>query len=95
MSVAGDIDLVEEYRAYLERFEGIAGPGEFGQFIKHNGRLVKKMRYDEFEPKYNEWREMLSAYNEAIASGDTINDLVVKILRDRSCELLLDPPPTV
>jgi hypothetical protein len=90
--MADESDLVEEYRTYLERFETIAGPGEFGQFVKHNGRLIKKLRFDEFQPKYTEWRDVAVAYNDSIARGDTINDLVVKILRERSAELLLDPP---
>ncbi len=85
-------DLIEEYRAYLERFEAIAGPGEFGSFIKHEGRLIKKLRYDEFEPKYIEWRDVSEAYNHSVVAGDTINDLVVKILRERAGELLLEAP---
>lgn len=85
-------DLIEEYRAYLERFEVIAGPGEFGSFIKHGGRLIKKLRYDEFEPKYVEWRDVSEAYNHSVAAGDTMNDLVVKILRERAGELLLEAP---
>jgi hypothetical protein len=88
-------DLIEEYRAYLERFEALAGPGEFGSFIKHAGRLVKKLRYDEFEPKYVEWRDVSVAYNDSVAAGDTINDLVVKILRERATELLLEAPPAL
>ena len=88
-----ELDLVGQYRAYLDRFEAIAGPGEFGTFFKHRGRLIKKMRYDEFEPKFNEWQDVAQAYSDAITNGDTINDLVVKILRERCDELLLDPPP--
>lgn len=88
-------DLIEEYRAYLERFEALAGPGEFGSFIKHGGRLIKKLRYDEFEPKYAEWRDVSRAYNDSVAAGDTINDLVVKILRERASELLLEAPPAL
>jgi hypothetical protein len=85
-------DLVAEYRSYLERFETLAGPGDFGSFIKHNGRLVKKLRYDEFEPKYTEYFEVARAYEDSVARGDTINDVVVKILRDRCDELILTNP---
>ena len=86
-------DLVGQYRAYLDRFEAIAGPGEFGTFLKHNGRLIKKIRYDEFEPKFSEWQDVAHAYSDAVNHGNTINDLVVKILRERCDERLLDAPP--
>jgi len=86
-------DLIEQYRAYLERFEALAGPGEFGSFIKHGGRLIKKLRYDEFEPKFVEWRDVSEAYHHSVSAGDTINDLVVKILRERGGELLLETSP--
>jgi len=85
-------DLVGQYRAYLDRFEAVAGPGEFGSFVKYRGRLIKKMRYDEFEPKYSEWQDVAQAYRDSVERGDTINDLVVKILRERCDELLIDPP---
>lgn len=85
-------DLVEEYKAYLERFEELAGPGEFGTFVKYRGRLVKKLRFDEFEPKWYEYAEVAKAYDDSIVRGDTINDVVVKILRERCYDLLLDSP---
>jgi hypothetical protein len=85
-------DFVSEYREYLERFEATLGPGDFGQFFKYNGRLIKKLRYDEFEPKYSEWSQVAQAYQESLSRGDTINDIVVKILRERCDELVLAPP---
>ncbi len=89
------VDLVEEYRSYLERFESVAGPGEFGSFVKHDGRLIKKLRFDEFEPKYQEYVDVERAYTESVERGDTINDLVVKILRERCAELMLEPPKSL
>jgi hypothetical protein len=86
-------DLVEEYREYLERFESLAnGPTDFGSFLKHNGRLVKKLRYDEFEPIYREYHEVAKAYFDSIDRGDTINDIVVKLLRERATELIKTSP---
>lgn len=87
-----DPDVVEAYRSYLQRFEDIAGSGDFGSFVKHNGRLIKKMRYEEFEPKYLEYRDVAQAYHDSIRRGDTINDLIVKILRERGTELILESP---
>jgi hypothetical protein len=83
-------DLVEEYRSYLHRFEEKLGACEFGEYAKHQGRLVKKLRYDEFELKLNEFRQVDKTYGEILARGDTINDVLVKVLRERCDELILD-----
>lgn len=86
-------ELVDEYREYLERFDEAAGaPTDFGQFVKHNGRLCKKLRYDEFEPLYKEYNEVAKAYFESVDRGDTINDVIVKLIRDRATELIKTSP---
>jgi DNA-binding Lrp family transcriptional regulator len=85
-------DIVQAYRKYIERFEAEVGPSELGQFVKHRSRLVKKLRYEEFEPKYREYEEMARAYQESLERGDTINDLVVKVLRESADELFLPSP---
>ena len=86
------VDLVQEYKGYLDRFETEAGPVEFGSFAKHNGRLVKKMRFDEFEPVYKEYYDIAKTYIDSLDRGDTINDVVVKLLRERASELFLTSP---
>ncbi len=86
------VDLVAEYKGYLERFEERAGPADFGAFAKYNGQLVKKMRFDEFEPIYDEYSEISRTYNDSLERGDTINDVVVKLLRQRASELFLKSP---
>jgi len=83
-------DAVDEYRRYLERFDAKVGSSDFGAYAKHNGRLIKKLTYDEFETKLGEYHEVDRAYREILANGDTINDVLVKVLRERSDELLLD-----
>jgi hypothetical protein len=88
--MADSSDLVEEYRAYLQRFEDKLGPCEFGAYAKHQGRLVKKLRFDEFEGKWKEFRDVDKAYAEILERGDTINDVLVKVLRERCDELLMD-----
>jgi len=82
-------DVVTEYQDYLTRFQGQYGDQEFGKFVKSHGRLVKKLSYDEFEPMYKEYHDVAANYLEAMDRGDTINDVVVKLLRDRAIELLL------
>jgi hypothetical protein len=83
-------DLVEEYRAYLERFDRQVGPCEFGATVMHQSRLIRKLRYEEFEGKWTEFEALNDAYGEITRRGDTISDVIVKALRDRSGELLID-----
>jgi hypothetical protein len=83
-------DLVEEYRLYLERFDEKLGACEFGAYAKYQNRLIKKLRYDEFENKWLEFGEAEKAYMEILDRGDTINDILVKVLRERADELVLD-----
>jgi len=82
--------MVEEYRSYLQRFEEQLGACDFGEYAKLRGRLIKKLRYDEFEQKYREFGEVTKAYGEILERGDTINDVLVKVLRERSDELVLE-----
>jgi hypothetical protein len=83
-------EYVNEYRQYLQRYEDLFGPVDFGAYAKHKGRLIKKLRYDEFEQRWREFQEVDKAYSEIMARGDTINDVLVKILRERADEFLLD-----
>lgn len=85
-----ETDTVDEYRKYLDRFESQVGAHEFGSYAKHHGRLIKKLSYEEFESRWLELVEVNRAYAEIVANGDTINDVLVKVLRERSDELLLE-----
>ena len=82
--------MVEEFRAYLTRFEQKLGPCDFGEYAKHQGRLIRKLRYDEFETKLREFQQVTKAYAEILERGDTINDVLVKVLRERCDELVLE-----
>ncbi len=84
------IDGVDEYRKYLDRFEAELGACEFGTYQKRHGRLIKKLTFDEFEKRWAEWEHMTRVYAEILANGDTINDVLVKAIRERCDELLLE-----
>ncbi len=92
MATSGKVDIAKEYREYLARFESEYGDSDFGVFVKHRGRLVKKMRVEEFEPVYREFSDIAKSYFDSLDRGDTINDVVVKMLRERAIELLLSSP---
>ena len=83
-------DPVDAFRAYLARYEAAVGTSDYGTYAKHNGRLIKKLTYDEFEPKWKELGEVARAYDSILANGDTINDVLVKVLRERCDELLVE-----
>jgi hypothetical protein len=83
--------VVEEYEAYLQRFDSAVGEAELGAFVKHGGRLVKKLRLDEFETLHAEYAELAQAYTASLSRGDTINDVVVRMFRKRAADLLPGP----
>jgi hypothetical protein len=85
-------DRVVEFRDYLSRFESSSGQHDFGDFVKFRGRLVKKLNYDEFVERFEEFARLKTTYEEIFQRGDTINDAIVRVLRERAAELMLDPP---
>jgi len=90
--MGGGIDYSNEFAAYLERFAARVGEADFGAFVKHEGKLVRKLRREEFDEVYSEYFELAQRYLESMDRGDTINDVVVRILRQRAAELFLTSP---
>lgn len=86
-------DLTERYREYLDRFMTEIGDVKAGAFAKFNGRLIKKLSFEEFTPKFLEYNELAERYLESLDRGDTINDVVLKVLRESAANLVLKPPP--
>jgi hypothetical protein len=85
-------DLPERYHDYLGRFAQTVGEVKVGAFAKYNGKLIKKMSFEEFTPAYVEYTEMLVRYRETVENGDTVNDLVLRMLRDHAATLILTAP---
>ena len=85
----------DEYREYIERFDKAMEQGEtvaVGAFAKFKGKLIKKLAPDEFATKNKEYMDLASHYFQALDRGDTINDVIVKMVRDRAAELVLTSP---
>jgi hypothetical protein len=80
----------DPYKAYLERFEQLVGVLEVGAYGKWNGKLVRKLSADEFAAKHKEFARLDKTYQEILQRGDTINDAVVRLWRERRNELILD-----
>ena len=85
-------DLPERYHEYLDRFMTEIGDVKVGAFAKFDGKLIKKLSFEEFTPAYVEYTEMASRYFESLERGDTINDVVLKILREKAAGLVMKPP---
>ena len=84
-------DLPARYHEYLERFAAALGDVKVGAFAKYNGRLIKKLSFEEFTPAFLEHTEITERYIASLERGDTINDVVLKLLRERSANLVLKP----
>jgi len=85
-------DLPARYHEYLDRFASKVGKHEVGAFAKWSSKLIKKLSFEEFTPAYLEYTELSEKYFESIERGDTINDVVLRVLRDQAANLVLDPP---
>jgi hypothetical protein len=86
-------DPAAEYDAYLARFRAELGDDvDLGDFGKFRGRLIKKMTAAEFDVVNAEYHQLAMAYFESIDRGDTINDVVVRLIRDAAAKLVLTPP---
>jgi hypothetical protein len=85
-------DLPQRYHEYLERFTRELGEVEVGAFAKFAGKLIKKLGFEDFTRAYLDYTAMAARYHESVARGDTINDVVLKILREGAATLVLPPP---
>ncbi len=80
----------EAYQSYLARFDREVGALAVGAFGKWKGKLVRKLSESEFAVKQNEYLTLDKTYRLIVERGDTINDAVVRLLRERASELLLE-----
>jgi len=85
-------DLPERYHEYLERFDRVLPGTQVGGFGKFGGVLIKKLTFEEFTPAYLEYTEIWDRYQDSVERGDTINDVVLRLLRERAANLVVDPP---
>jgi hypothetical protein len=82
----------DDYLAYLARFEHQVGALAVGGYGKWKGRLVRKLAADEWKTKHGEYAKLNDAYLKILERGDTMNDAITKLLRERRSELLIDEP---
>lgn len=85
-------DLPARYHEYLERFTAALGDVRTGTFAKFNGKLIKKLTFEEFTPAYLDFHEIAAHYQTSMERGDTLNDVAMRLLRDKAAELVLASP---
>ena len=85
-------DLPARYQEYLARFAETLGEVKPGAFVKYNGRLIKKLTLEELAPALVEFDAISNRYRESVERGDTINDVVLKLLREAAANLVLASP---
>jgi hypothetical protein len=82
----------DPYLEYLARFDSQVGAVAVGGYGKFHGKLVRKLSAEEFATRHSEFANLDRTYRGIITRGDTINDAVVRLWRERRAELLIDDP---
>jgi hypothetical protein len=80
----------DPYLEYLARFEQKVGALTVGSYGKYKGKLVRKLAPDEFQNKHLEFTSLNTHYQKILERGDTLNDALTKLLRERQVELLIE-----
>ena len=80
----------EAYLSYIARFDQQVGALPVGAYGKWKGRLVRKLGAEDFAKKHKELTRLTDTYQQILERGDTMNDAVTKLLRERMAELLVD-----
>jgi hypothetical protein len=84
-------DLPGRYTEYLDRFTREVGDVKFGEFAQYAGRAVRMLSFEEFTETYTEYNELLTRYRDSLERGDTVDDLMLKLMREQSANLVLPP----
>lgn len=82
---------IDVYRRYLERFEEKFGDLDFNQTVQHRGRLVQRLRYDEFVAKWTEYKQLEEYLREVMSKGATLNDEIYHSYEELSAHVLENP----
>jgi hypothetical protein len=82
----------DPYQLYLARFAKQVGEIAEGAYGKHEGKLIKKLSPAEFAEKWAEFIDLRANYESILENGYTISNVLMKVLRERAAELIVDPP---
>jgi len=82
---------IDIYRRYLMKFEEMFGDLEFHQSVQHQGKLIQKLRYDDFVEKWTEFKKIEEFLKEVMSKGATLNDEVNRMYVELSAYVLETP----
>jgi hypothetical protein len=85
-------DAERDYADYLDRFAQAVGEAAVGGFVKHQGHLIQKLDPEGFAARNREYLDLAGHYLAGLERGDTVNDLVVKLIRDHAAQLVRTSP---
>ncbi len=80
------------YQQYLDRVRAALGDVPLGAFAKFGGHLIRKLTAEEFQAADREYAELSRQYHDSIDRGDTVNDVVLRLIREKAAVLLLASP---
>jgi len=80
------------YTEYLDRFTREVGDVKFGEFGQYAGRAIRMLSFEEFTQTCTEYEELLTRYQDSLERGDTVDDLMLKLMREQCANLVLPPP---
>jgi hypothetical protein len=77
----------DAYQLYLQRFEAAGG--------KFAGAVVKKLSLEEFSTKWQDFVDIRNSYEAMLGRGLTVDNVLLRELRDRAKELVIELPPSM
>ncbi len=84
-------DFIDIYRRYLGRFEEMFGDLDYNESVQHRGKLIQKLRYDEFVGKWTEFKRIEEYLREVMSKGATLNDEINRTYFELSAYVLETP----
>jgi hypothetical protein len=84
-------EYIDLYKEYLTRFEEQFGNIDFEEMVQNRGRLIKKMKYDDFVKSQKELEQLENYLKEVMSNGFTLNDEVNKQYLNLCAAVLVNP----
>ncbi|MDJ0764207.1 MAG: hypothetical protein QNJ97_14590 [Myxococcota bacterium] len=84
-------DFIDIYKRYLSKFEGLFGDLDYSEVAQYRGKLINKLRYDEFVLKWNEFKRIEAYLREIMSKGATLNEEINHTYNELSAYVLETP----
>ena len=84
-------EYLDVYTRYLKKFTELFGEVDFEQTVQNRGRLVIKLKYDEFVKKWEEFKQVEDYLKDVMTKGYTLNDEVNRQYGELCAAVLENP----